>query len=340
MTMSCDATLDDILRLRLHGLYLTRGCGDLMKLSRDIMGLHCWFSRNVPFSALIRGADIASWKTKLTKTWLYRGTLHGVDYDDLPNLLSLNRETDENYTQQMLGSAVAQAIQSDVVSLMSDGVFSRAEMRGILADKYDKAVIDVALSPWGGVFVSMARRGEVAFRSMVSRDFDLIDNPPTMTREEAIPYMLGRYFAAYGPATLDDAMMFLGLAKENKKIFDGVDLGVYNLIEYNKKKYYHTNGSNSLGDIPRLMILSGFDPLVVSYVDRTAIMPLEYRSLVVLKSGICNPTIAIDGKIAGTWNVKNNRPIVTFFDEPAPMIRREAVARIEDIIRRVNATKN
>ena len=54
------------------------------------MGLHSWFYRNVAFSALIRGADITGWKTKLTKTWLYRGTLHGVVYEDLPQLLALH----------------------------------------------------------------------------------------------------------------------------------------------------------------------------------------------------------------------------------------------------------
>ena len=72
-----------ILRKRMHGLYLSRKCEDIVQLSRELMGLHCWFHRNVAFSALIRGAGINGWEHALTKTWLYRGTLHGVAYDQL-----------------------------------------------------------------------------------------------------------------------------------------------------------------------------------------------------------------------------------------------------------------
>jgi hypothetical protein len=82
-----DKMTEQILRRRMHGLYLSRKCGDITQLARELLGLHCWFHRNVVFSALIRGAKLTGWKTELTKTWLYRGTLHGVDYADLPLLL-------------------------------------------------------------------------------------------------------------------------------------------------------------------------------------------------------------------------------------------------------------
>ncbi len=74
----------------MHGLYLSRKCEDISQLSRELLGLHCWFHRNVAFSALIRGADLPGWKNTLTKTWLYRGTLHGVAFDELPLLLALH----------------------------------------------------------------------------------------------------------------------------------------------------------------------------------------------------------------------------------------------------------
>ena len=63
-----DPTAQDILRRRMHNLYLTRSCPSLKELSRQLMGLHCWFHRNVAFSALIRGAALTGWKTALTKT--------------------------------------------------------------------------------------------------------------------------------------------------------------------------------------------------------------------------------------------------------------------------------
>ena len=70
-----DKVAEQILRRRMHGLYLSRKCEDLVRLSHELMGMHCWFHRNVAFSAVIRGAGLAGWKTALTKTWLYRGKM-------------------------------------------------------------------------------------------------------------------------------------------------------------------------------------------------------------------------------------------------------------------------
>lgn len=85
-----DKITEQILRRRMRGLYLSRKCEEITELSHELLGLHCWFHRNVAFSALIRGAGLEGWKTSLTKTWLYRGTLHGVVFEDLPRLLALH----------------------------------------------------------------------------------------------------------------------------------------------------------------------------------------------------------------------------------------------------------
>ena len=86
-----------------------------------------------------------------------------------------------------------------------------------------------------------------------------------------------------------------------------------------------------MGDIPHLTLLSGFDPYVVSYVDREAVLPREYRKAVILKSGICLPTIAVDGVVAGLWNIKNKEPVVEFFAPQPKALREEAMARVEQI---------
>ena len=116
-----DKTTEQILQRRMHGLYLSRKCEDITELSHELLGLHCWFHRNVAFSALIRGAELMGWKTSLTKTWLYRGTLHGAVFEDLPLMLALHAggwHWGERYKE----------IADRAVSLMEDGVYSRAEM--------------------------------------------------------------------------------------------------------------------------------------------------------------------------------------------------------------------
>jgi hypothetical protein len=319
-----DKIIEQILLKRMHGLYLTRKCGNIVKLSRELIGMHCWFSRNVAFSALIRGAELEGWKYALTKTWVHHA-LHGVAPDDLPTLLAVNSGGGWSWGERY------KEIAERVIGLMEDGVYSRAEMRRIFAGEYDRQTIEHALSPWGGVFGELARLGKVAFRDMASRDFDLIDAEPTQTLKEVLPGLFRRYLAAYGPATIADAAWFFGLWKERKAELSFLDLDEYSRFEYGKSVYYHIEDKLDMGDIPKLTLLSGFDPLIVSYVDRSAVLPPEYKKAVITKSGICLPTIAVDGKVAGLWNIKKGKPVLEFFT-PQPKRIKNAAFDLADVI--------
>ena len=239
-------TTENIIRRRMHGLYLSRRCGGLESLAHELLGLHSWFYRNVPFSALIRGADIKGWKTSLTKTWLYSGTLHGVLYGDLPDLLAISAgEQKDGYFSSWLinayGAEKIDDITDEIMRLMEDGVYSRAEFRKIFAGRYHPDVIDNIFSPWGGIFVYLAQRGKVAFRDMASRDFDLISAEPSRSFTDVLPEMLRRYFTAYGAATLADAAWFFGISKEDAKKLPGLPLDGLCEFEFNKKIYYYSD---------------------------------------------------------------------------------------------------
>jgi hypothetical protein len=343
----------------------------LERLAHELLGLHCWFSRNVPFSALIRGADIRGWKTRLTKTWLYRGTLHGVVYEDLPELLALSeagRKDDYfSWLSRAHGVDTIRRIADEVIRLMEDGVYSRAEFRRIFADRYAPNVVDSVFSSWGGVFVCLARLGKVTFQDMTSRDFDLISAEPNESFAEVLPRLLRRYFAAYGPATLADAAYFFGIGKEDTAKLPQVSLDGLDRMELGRRIYYYgeaadpddtgdtggigdtseaadagdagaAGGIGDMGDIPELTLLSGFDPIIVSYTPENRFsLPQEYKSRVILKSGICLPTVAVNGYVAGVWNIKKNAPIVEFFTPQPKRIESEALERVESIIWRIRS---
>ena len=313
-------TEHDILRRRMHGLYLSRQCDDIVTLAHELMGLHCWFHRNVVFSAMIRGANLIGWKSALTKTWLYRGTLHGAAYEDLPTLLALHS----------CGEGVGE-FEREVLRYMEDGVVSRAEFRRLLSQQYDDQFIDRAFSPWGGVFLGLARKGLVAFRDMTSRDFDLISAEPMQTRDEVLPGLLHRYFSVYGPATLADAAWFFGIWKEDAKKLRDVSLDGLSSFDFHKNTYYYCDDDGEAADIPEMTLLSGFDPLIVSYADRSAVIPPEYKSKVILKSGICLPSIAINGRVAGIWNIKKNEPVVELFSKQPKRIESAAFDLVDSI---------
>ena len=320
--------LEQIARKRMHNLYLSRTCSDLEVLSHELMGLHSWFYRNVAFSALIRGANITGWKTKLTKTWLYRGTLHGVVYEDIPRLLALHQG--ESYLTGTFGRQLIDSAAEEVSRLMEDGVNSRAEFRQIFRAQYSPEMVEALFSPWGGIFVYLARQGRVAFRDMASRDFDLISAEPTQTFEEVLPELVRQFFAVYGPATLNDAAWFFGFWKEEVSVLRKLPLEDLFRFELNGTRYYDASDDET-ADIPALTLLSGFDPIIVSYTDRSAVLPAEYKSKVILKSGICNPSIAVNGRIAGIWNIAKNEPVVEFFTQQPKRVISEAMARVDAI---------
>lgn len=315
-------TEDEIRCRRMHGLYLSRQCNDLDALAHELMGLHCWFHRNVVFSAFIRGADLTGWKTSLTKTWVHHA-LHGVLYEDLPDLLTVRPCNDP-----------LNDFEREVLHYMEDGVYSRAEFRRLFADRYDEQFIEQAFSPWGGVFVGLAKRGLVAFRDMTSRDFDLISAEPTRTKDETLPELLRRYFTVYGPATFADAAWFFGLRKDDVKKLNNLPFDDMSRFEHNQKTYYFYDNDDSIADIPEITLLSGFDPYVVSYIDRSAVIPLEYKNKVIMKSGICLPAIAVNGRIAGIWNLKKNKPVFEFFAAQPKQIENAAASMVESICRR------
>ena len=159
----------------------------------------------------------------------------------------------------------------------------------------------------------LARLGKVAFKNMTSRDFDLISAEPTLSFDEVLPELLGRYFRAYGPATLADAAYFLGISKEDAKKLENLPLDDLCRLDFGGKTYYYSESAD-MNDIPELTLLSGFDPIIVSYtLDNRFSLPQEYKSKVILKSGICLPTIAVNGQVAGIWNIKKNEPVIEFF---------------------------
>ena len=199
---------------------------------------------------------------------------------------------------------------------------------------YDPKVIDYLFSSWGGIFVSLACQGKVAFRHMASRDFDLIDAQPLQMNDQVLLELLRRFFTAYGPATIADAMWFLGL---DKKAVHGLpELEMFSRLEYQRNVYYYVDDGAEIGDIPELTLLSGFDPLIVSYKEREAVLPAEYKRAVILKSGICLPTIAVNGQVAGIWNLKNGKPTVEFFNSQPKRIQKAAEVLVDEMQWRVS----
>lgn len=127
--------------------------------------------------------------------------------------------------------------------------------------------------------------------------------------------------------------MVLGL---DKKVVQGLpELETFSRLEYQRNVYYYVDDGAEIGDIPELTLLSGFDPLIVSYREREVVLPTEYKRAVILKSGICLPTIAVNGQVAGIWNLKSGKPMVEFFASQPERIQKAAEELVSEMQWRV-----
>lgn len=139
--------------------------------------------------------------------------------------------------------------------------------------------------------------------------------------------LVGRYLAAYGPATVLDAQTFTGLT------------GLRDVFERLRPELqtFRDEGGGELFDLPdaprptartraRARFLPEFDNILLSHARRERILPEGTMSMLSLGNGL-RPTFLVDGFVAGTWKLGTTRRSTTL--EVRPFERLPGAARRE-----------
>lgn len=152
---------------------------------------------------------------------------------------------------------------------------------------------------------------------------------------EARAQLVGRYLAAFGPATRADISEWSGLRMADLEP----------VLAALCPRYRDERG-RELYDVPRAPIppadapapvrfLPRFDNLVLSHKDRTRIIADEHRPLVI-DGGWVKSTILVDGFVAGTWEVEKGRVVPELLTRVSQAARRDVddeAARLEAWLR-------
>src|SRR5690606_1479138 len=108
------------------------------------------------------------------------------------------------------------------------------------------------------------------------------------------------YFRSHGPATIDDFAWWSGLPKkEIRKRLDAVPGLQSESIQ--QKIYWFATAETQIRSRNAVFLLPAYDEFLISYQDRSAILPEEKFRQVVSTNGIFRPIVVIKGKIAGLW---------------------------------------
>ena len=159
------------------------------------------------------------------------------------------------------------------------------------------------------------------------------------TRHDALPGLMNRYLAAFGPATVADAQTWFGMTGL-KPAFEALRPALMTFRGERGKEYF------DLPDAPRppadtpapVRFLPDFDNLLLSHGDRTRVIADDHRNIVYQKGNLrLLPTILVDGVVAGMWRSERVRKEATLTVTPfAPLTtatRRELAGEAEGLIR-------
>ncbi len=140
---------------------------------------------------------------------------------------------------------------------------------------------------------------------LVVRTDEWIPRPRLPEREEALCELAGRYFRGHGPATLADFVRWTGLTTGDARAgvaaarprLASMDVdGVEHLLDPATPDLLAAHRREA----EELLLLPGFDELILGYADRTATVPPEYADRIV-NGGRFRATVVVAGRAVGTW---------------------------------------
>jgi len=131
-------------------------------------------------------------------------------------------------------------------------------------------------------------------------------------RDDGAERLVGRYLAAFGPATQQDLLRFGGL-----RVLD-VRAG----LERVELRTFRDERGRTLLDVPGAPLPAGDTPAPVRFLpkwdssilafappERARILPEKFRSTVIGKNGDVAPTVLVDGFVAATWDMGSKRDL-------------------------------
>lgn len=303
---------------------------DKLTVIRDLCGVQAQFFPNAMHSLKIRTNDYDEQTAAdgLVKNWSVRGTVHVFAESDLSLFIRCNNG--EAYRKNEWGGytfwndgrrvwALTPERQKYFSHIIIDAVSERARTRDELKEICRAHGMDAEeeasmFEAWGGGIRELCERGFMHYVVQEKKAYIASPEFKPMPEEEAKLEIVRRYFTNMGPATIHDAMYYMGAKQAEVKNWLNI-LPVESFDCEGKTYYYIPNGKSYDKEIPPCLFLAGFDQLMLGYQKKESLyLPQEHLRGIFNLAGIVMPPILLNGKVVGKWKKKNTSLTLTLFE--------------------------
>lgn len=140
----------------------------------------------------------------------------------------------------------------------------------------------------------------------------------SISSQQAQAWLVRRYLAAFGPATMDDVQWWTGFTKtDTKKALKALepelvevaleDLGDGYLMLSTDAERLHTYAPPHT---PYVFFLPSLDPYVMGYHDRRRFLAAEHHAKLFDRAGNSVPTVWVNGQVVGAWGQHKDGSVI------------------------------
>jgi hypothetical protein len=333
--------LEEILRRRIdrHHLGATKAAG-VVDAARRVGGLHAQVTASAHTSAMLRLAgppdlDAALYEHRtLVRTWAARGTLHLLPAADLPFwVTAMSTRTRETTGSWLKFHGVTAAQMQDIIATLPDVLgatpLTREELAGAIIEATGHEDLRGPLTQgFGAILKPLAFRGLLCSGPPRGRHVTFVaprawlgDWEP-VPAEEAIDRLALGHLDAYGPADAAEFARWFDLKPPlAKKAFARL---ADRLRPVGDEGFLPLDAPDPAGE-DTVLLLPAFDPYVVGSLRRLDTVSTGPRSAVSRPQGWISPTLVVNGRIEGVWELTDGNPVVTPFAPLLPASIRRAL---------------
>ncbi len=225
------------------------------------------------------------------RVWYVRNTIFLMGNQHYDKAVFVNNVIDNWFRKMRITTARDEADLLQIIDLCKDKDIVSVD------DLVDLGCNKSFIRVWSGAFIEMVRRG--VLRSKYKKQLEMNHSPinPDFTLDD----IMRSYFDVCGPATLRDFKHWLGKTTPDvNAAFDRIK-GDYILANGNMLMAHKDLALLEMAKNIPLIITGKFDPICLSYQDKSWLIAKEHNSKVWGKAGIVEAVILVDGMVAATW---------------------------------------